>query len=130
MAVALPFWAVLWWIRPLLALPGHSASHIGPYLMVALVYPVLEEIVFRGGIQGFLMRQELRGIPGPVSLANIITSIVYAALHGFVWGNAWAVLVFFPSLLFGYFRERSGGLGASIVLHSYYNAGFILVVAG
>lgn len=98
--------------------------------MVALVYPVLEEIAFRGGVQEFLMRQELRGIPGPVSLANVITSTVYAALHGFVWGNAWALLVFFPSLLFGYFRERSGGLGASIVLHAYYNAGFLLVVAG
>jgi membrane protease YdiL (CAAX protease family) len=39
----------------------------------------------------------------------------------------WAILVFAPSLVYGFFRDRYNNLYPSIVLHSTYNAGFILI---
>jgi len=33
--------------------------------------------------------------------------------------------VFFPSLVFGYFKDRTGRLTAPILLHIFYNAGFL-----
>jgi len=83
--------------------------------------------VFRGAIQGYLIGRISWQIPGPASSANIATSFAFAALHGIVWANPWSLLVFFPSLVYGYFREKTGGLVAPIVLHAFYNAGFFLV---
>ena len=36
-------------------------------------------------------------------------------------------LVFLPSLVFGFFKDRTGRLTAPILLHSFYNAGFLLL---
>jgi membrane protease YdiL (CAAX protease family) len=40
-----------------------------------------------------------------------------------------SVAVFLPSLIFGYFRDRYDQLHASIVLHVFYNAGYIWIFA-
>ena len=82
-----------------------------------LVYPVVEEIVFRGALQGWLLKKINRGL-GPVSAANGVTSIVFTLLHGLRWQSGFSLLVIFPSLVFGYFRERSNGLIAPILLHA------------
>ncbi|MBX2881338.1 MAG: JDVT-CTERM system CAAX-type protease [Granulosicoccus sp.] len=91
-----------------------------------LVYPVLEEIVFRGGLQTFLMAREVfkRRYLG-VSLANVVTSVLFAVLHLVSHAPVWAALIFIPSLVFGAARDRYDGIAASIILHMLYNAGFI-----
>lgn len=126
---AFPFWAILWVLQPPTAPLSYLVSNPATFLMVAAAYPIVEEIVFRGAIQGYLIDNISWKIPGPVSAANTVTSIAFAALHGIVWANPWSFLVFFPSLLYGCFRERTGGLIAPIVLHAFYNAGFFLVTA-
>lgn len=91
-----------------------------------LVYPVLEEMVFRGGLQTFLYsRSTLSRERLGISLANLITSFVFAAMHLLSQSPAWAALVFLPSLIFGAARDRFQGVSASILLHMFYNAGFI-----
>ena len=94
------------------------------FLMPVLVYPVLEEIVFRGVVQDWLASLSRRSW-GILSLANLLTSLCFAALHLIHQPPLWAALVFFPSLIFGYFRERHDTLGTPILLHVFYNFGVV-----
>jgi membrane protease YdiL (CAAX protease family) len=50
---------------------------------------------------------------------------VFALLHLFLSAAILAVAVFIPSLIFGYFRDRYEQLHAPILLHIFYNAGYI-----
>ena len=93
------------------------------FLLPALVYPVLEEIVFRGGLQELLQRYFRGRAIGPVSLANVGTSVVFAALHFFYHAPLWAAAVFIPSLIFGYFKDSYRRLAPPILLHVFYNTG-------
>lgn len=98
-------------------------AHPWWFLQLAVIYPVLEELVFRGLLQG-LVRDLLGHFRiGPLTLANAITSMLFALAHLYYNPAPVALLVFFPSLVFGYFRERTGALTASILLHGFYNAG-------
>ncbi|MGB5306133.1 MAG: JDVT-CTERM system glutamic-type intramembrane protease [Gammaproteobacteria bacterium] len=101
------------------------------YLLPALLYPVLEEIVFRGLLQDFVRERISASAFGPLSVANLLTSICFTALHFIYHPPLWAALVLFPSLVFGFFKDRTGHLTAPIVLHVFYNAGFLwLFTAG
>ena len=97
------------------------------FALYAIVYPVLEELAFRGLIQGELLKR-LRAQAGPLSSANALTSALFAAAHVVLRPSWLAASTFAPSLVFGYFRERHGSLVSPIVLHVTYNAGFLLLV--
>ena len=100
------------------------------FIMVCLMYPVLEELAFRGFIQSWLVEYPVfaRNIVAKLSLANIATSLVFAAAHLFGQPPLWAASVFFPSLVFGYFRDRTQRVLPGILLHCWYNAGFFLIL--
>ena len=139
--LAAPFvWAILFWVfdMPLARrlfeadVWGLSDSAFLKLLLFAvLIYPLLEEIVFRGALQGLLMeRLSGKRLPhwlGGLSLANLITSLVFAAMHLFNQSPLWAALIFVPSLVFGWAREATGGLLAPVLLHMFYNAGFYVL---
>jgi len=95
------------------------------YLLPVLVYPVLEEIVFRGLIQELVHDYLSKSSLGPATVANLLTSLLFAGLHFVYHPPLWAALVFFPSLVFGFFKDRTGVLTAPILLHVFYNAGFL-----
>jgi membrane protease YdiL (CAAX protease family) len=95
------------------------------FLLPVLVYPVLEEIVFRGLIQELVHDYLSKATLGPVSIANLLTSLLFTGMHFVYHPPLWAALVFFPSLVFGFFKDRTKGLTAPIVLHVFYNAGFL-----
>jgi len=90
----------------------------------ALLYPVIEEILFRGGLQEFFQARLRPWRMGPLTLANLLTSLVFTALHFINHPPLWAAVVFLPSLLFGLVKERSGSLTAPILLHVFYNSGY------
>lgn len=94
------------------------------FAVLVLVYPILEEIVFRGMLQEGLSRRLKPWVFGPISKANLITSLVFCGLHVFSHAPLWAAAVFLPSLVFGYFRERHAGLVSPIILHAFYNGGY------
>ena len=97
------------------------------YLLPVLFYPVLEEIVFRGLLQELAQEYISRRTLGPISLANLLTSLVFTGFHFLNHAPLWAALVFFPSLVFGFFKDRYGTLTSPMLLHGFYNAGFLLL---
>lgn len=110
--------------------PAWPAAQPGRFLVLVLLYPVLEELVFRGLLQGTLLRRGWgHRSAGPVTAANLVTALVFAAAHLLRVTPAWAAAVLLPGLVFGYFRERHG-IGAAIALHAFYNAGFIWLFRG
>ncbi len=100
---------------------GYSTSA----LWVIFVAALTEEIFFRALAQDFL-EQHINIKAGPFTLANIIVSAVFAALHLFFQAPVWALLVFFPSLLFGLTWTRYKSLSACSILHFWYNICFYL----
>ncbi|WJW74425.1 JDVT-CTERM system glutamic-type intramembrane protease [Thiohalobacter sp. IOR34] len=94
-------------------------------LLLGLVYPLLEELIFRGWLQGELLRRSFgqRPVLG-LSVANLLTSLLFSLLHLVNHPPAAAAAVLLPSLVFGHFRERDGRLRIPIALHAYYNLGY------
>jgi membrane protease YdiL (CAAX protease family) len=112
-------------------LPAGYADSIAsdPWRLVSflLIYPLLEEWVFRGVLQGELLKREWgkrRGIG--ISNANLVTSVVFVLLHFINHPPLWAVAVFVPSLVFGHFRERHESLVTPMLLHSFFNLTYLL----
>lgn len=123
------YWLVLIAVRG--ALPVDSARMLdAPFalLQTALLYPVLEEIVFRGAVQDFLRRRLRDRRWSMLSAANLATSVLFAATHVASRGDLATASVFLPSLVFGYFRERHATLASPIALHVFYNAGMFALL--
>ncbi len=122
--LAAPFY---WWLLTLFVnSAAESSTDAKRLLLLVIVYPILEEIVFRGALQGWLRRKSwgLRHRSG-VTIANILTSIVFAAFHLMRRPNIWSAGVILPGLVFGFFRDRYGNLYAPMALHIFYNSGLI-----
>lgn len=98
-------------------------------LMLLLWSPVIEEVLFRGFVQGRVERSAFgrRNIAG-ITTANLFASLLFSVAHLIHQTPVWAVLVFIPSLAFGYFRTRHGTLTGPVMLHGTYN-GFYLLFA-
>ena len=102
----------------------------GLLFSLILWQPCGEELLFRGIIQG-----QLHQLPWGqrswfhLSAANLFTSLAFVALHLVYHPTLWAVAIFFPSLVFGYFRERYHSLYSAFALHSLYNFGYLAVAS-
>jgi membrane protease YdiL (CAAX protease family) len=101
----------LWWIPQALLIQ---------LLMVALP----EEFFYRGYIQGRLNELSTRRWrlgPFHTSPPILVTSALFALGHFVVGLDAQRLAVFFPSLLFGWLRDRTGGLVAPVIYHAACN---------
>ena len=118
---------VCWFLLYQLGLPLRQQPPIlNVVLMSVVAYPILEEIVFRGAIQSTLLKYPgLTKTAIGISAACLITSVVFAAAHLLRQPPLWAALIFLPSLVFGWARDRHKTLFSPIALHMSYNAGFI-----
>lgn len=90
------------------------------------VMPLAEEIVFRGVLQGQLLRLTSNRRAGPVTWANLWTTVGFVAMHVPTQPLVWALAVALPSLVFGHLRERFSSVLPAILMHVTYNAGFAL----
>ena len=97
-----------------------------PYLQLALLFPVLEEYLFRGLLQEAITARYPNRL-GPLSHANLTTSVLFALAHLPNHPPIWALSVFFPSLVFGHFRERYHHLLPHTLLHCLYNSSYFLL---
>lgn len=97
-------------------------------LFLVLLYPIAEELLFRGLLQGLLLRRAaLRRELFGFTSANVLTSAVFTALHFLTHPPLAAAAVIVPSLIFGYFRDRHGSLHAPVLLHVFYNLGYFWI---
>lgn len=102
--------------------------HPRELLYAALLYPLIEELLFRGLLQGRLLRHApLRRHWYGLTGANLLTSLVFTGLHFLMHPPLAAAAVLAPSLVFGYFRDRYGRLEASVALHAFYNLGYVWI---
>ena len=71
------------------------------------LYPVIEEFAFRGVIQEYIgQKTKQQRFFLSLSIANLLTSILFVLMHFVHHEPMWAILTFFPSLVFGYFKEK------------------------
>ncbi len=121
---AIFFWCGLYiYIEPQLS-PLWPLHHPLAFAIPALVYPVLEEVVFRGLVQEYLSKFLESRRFGPITHANLVTSLLFTVMHYFFHVPLWAAAVFIPSLVFGYFKDKYLSLIPPILLHVYYNSGY------
>ncbi|MCC5795582.1 MAG: JDVT-CTERM system CAAX-type protease [Chromatiales bacterium] len=105
-----------------------SGSGLTALLLLLLLSPVLEELVFRGLIQGWLLeRPWARRRFGPLSVANLLSAAAFALSHWPRGGLLQVSGVLWPGLVFGYFRERHGRLATPVLLHAWYNSCLLFV---
>ncbi len=87
-----------------------------------IFYPIVEELAFRGLIQEYLIKKTKGStVLSYFSMGNILTSILFVSIHFVHHSPLWAMLVFVPSLIFGYFKDQYNHIAPSIFLHIFYN---------
>lgn len=109
-------------------LPRH-AIRSPAFLSFALWQPLFEELLFRGIVQGHLLQSMARQKTWlGLSTANLLTSFLFSLAHLAGHSVSWSLLVFVPSLCFGFVRDRFGSVYPSFALHAFYNAGYFLLI--
>lgn len=94
-----------------------------------VVYPILEELTFRGWLQTHLLAHpSFRRKRLFFTWANLWTSIVFSLVHFWVRGFPLVLSVFFPSVLFGYCRDKYGSVIPGTFLHVVFNGVYFAVV--
>lgn len=90
-----------------------SNTGLLPFLSVALVAPVTEEVVFRGLIQSRLAR----ALPGWPAVA--LSALLFALCHG---QPVWMGYAFVLGLVLGLMAWRTGSILPSVLTHIVFNA--------
>ncbi|MFC2073419.1 JDVT-CTERM system glutamic-type intramembrane protease [Campylobacterota bacterium] len=100
----------------------HLLSDTKSLFFLIVFYPVIEELAFRGVIQEYIATKT-KQYPSfyYLTVANILTSVLFVLMHFVHHTPIWAMLVFIPSLIFGYFKEQYKHILPSIFLHMFYN---------
>lgn len=89
-----------------------------------LVIALPEECFYRGYLQSSLddvWRARVRVLGAELGPSLVVTSALFAAGHLATEFNVNRLAVFFPALLFGWLRARTGGVGAGVALHALCN---------
>lgn len=106
------------------------SAHAALFQIFVIAFP--EELFFRGYLQEALSQRYSRKIRLfgsellSVSLAVPLTSLLFAFSHTFITFRWWHFAIFFPSLIFGWLREKTGGMIAPTLFHALSN----LIVMG
>jgi len=104
----------------------HPPGAFGDFMLGQLLVVALpEEALFRGYFQTRLrdlFPRTVRVLGAELSpLALVCQALLFALLHFGVGLSPARLSVFFPALLFGYLRDRRGGIGAAVWFHAFSN---------
>ena len=102
---------------------------LGHLLVVALP----EEAFFRGYLQSALDRRHpprVRLWGATLGPGLLLSGLLFALGHWLSVPDVGRLAVFFPSLLFGWLRAKTGGIGAAMVCHALCNLYVIVLGAG
>jgi membrane protease YdiL (CAAX protease family) len=103
-------------VRPLDA----ADEVLGQLLVIALP----EEAFYRGYLQSQLdevWRPRWRVLGAEVGPGLLVAAVIFAVGHLATVQLPARLAVFFPALLFGWLRARTGGIGASVCFHAACN---------
>jgi membrane protease YdiL (CAAX protease family) len=125
--VFVPFWlGWRWWWAPkqtfgLRIVPLEALNEaFGQLVVIALP----EEAFYRGYLQSRLdeaIAPRLRIAGAAIGPSLVVASAIFAIGHVATIHAPARLAVFFPALLFGWLRARTGGVGASVVFHALCN---------
>lgn len=101
----------------MLAVDGPAWARAGMLLVLA---PLVEEAVFRAGLQEWLLR---RGMPG--WCANVSTAAAFGVVHLLAWQQWRALAVALPALVNGAIYGRWRRLRWCILAHAGMNAAWL-----
>ena len=129
--IAIAFWLIYSLIFPV-NLPQKALTwqqwQVFAYIVIA--YPIVEEIIFRGGMQGWLRKYQWAKITIlGISIANVLVSIIFSILHIIIRPDDYTTYaIIIPSLIFGLFRDRHKHIISCTVLHIFYNMGSFFIL--
>ena len=89
-----------------------------------------EEFFYRGYMQtrfNEVYPKKIRIFGVSVGMGLIWTSVLFAFGHSVVMLQWWHFAIFFPSLLFGWMREKSGGILSGAMIHACCNVGITVL---
>jgi membrane protease YdiL (CAAX protease family) len=89
-----------------------------------VVVAIPEELFFRGYLMPALERRwpaTRRLLGAPVGWALLLSSALFAIGHLVVVPNPQRLAVFFPALVFGWMRARTGSIAAGAFYHALCN---------
>jgi membrane protease YdiL (CAAX protease family) len=104
-----------------IVLAALATTPLAHALWLLLAAPLLEEIVFRAGLQEALL-QRCDSAP----LANVVTAFTFAAAHVAVHADAQTALTLLPALAIGLVYQRQRRLAPCIAWHALFNAVWLL----
>lgn len=142
-ALVFPAFALAYWgfVEALPGLPGPVAKALAPYvseprfalrappglalaaLTQLLVVALPEELFYRGFMQTAWSRapgRSVRVLGADLGPGFLATQALFALGHLVVL-QPWRLGTFFPGLLFGWLRARTGGLAAPVLFHALSN---------
>lgn len=104
------------------SLPADYPSRaLGQLLVIALP----EEAFFRGYLQSALdgawADRRRRILGAELGLGWLVSAFIFAVGHVLTIPHVSRLAVFFPALLFGWLRARTGGIGAGVLFHAMCN---------
>jgi len=83
-----------------------------------------EEAFFRGYLQTALdeaFTRRVRVLGADLGVGWFLSAVIFAIGHFLTQPHPSRLAVFFPALLFGWLRARTGGIGGGVVLHASCN---------
>ena len=103
-------------------------THFPLFIVLCFISPVLEEYVFRGLIYDYVEdRNQTEWSVNQwvkISIANLVTTGLFIAMHVGFRGFLAGALVILPSLYLGLIRRESSTLGPCILVHGLWNLGW------
>ncbi|GAA5163089.1 JDVT-CTERM system glutamic-type intramembrane protease MrtJ [Viridibacterium curvum] len=85
-------------------------------VVLLLLAPVAEEVIFRMGLQASLLERQLAPW-----CANLLVAVAFAVAHWTVRGHVAALLVMLPALFIGAVYQRERRVAPCVCLHALMN---------
>lgn len=114
----------IWFKENAFSLPGNNQilSAVSKGLFGVLVAAIPEEFFFRGYLQEHVLKKYDFKIIKILSVKNILTSLLFGAVHVIAFLDITRAVTFFPSLIFGLLAEKSKGrIFYSVLFHVVAN---------
>jgi len=104
--------------------PASWQTFTNNFFFQVLVVALPEEFFFRGYLQStlrkiFAPRWKVFGVK--LGWGWVLTAFIFAFAHSVIQLQWWHFSIFFPALLFGYLKEKTGSITAPILFHAFSN---------